>query len=258
MARAPARPPVADPAAAAAGLVRELEAMGSEAAREAMGRYGISVDHAFGVSVTRVRALAKPHRRDHRLAAELWSTGIHEARLLAVFVDDPAQVTPEQMDSWAADFDSWGITDQATTSLFDQTPHAWDKAREWSSADAEFIKRGAFALVAGLAVHDKNAPDEVFIAFMPIIERESGDGRNFVKKAVNWALRNVGKRDAALNGEALACARRILAGAGTRRDIAARAARWVANDALRELQSARIRARLGILSPDETGEGAGR
>ena len=249
-------PLAADPVKTAADLVDELRALGNEADREGMGRFGINVDRALGVSVYKTRDVAKKHRNDHDLAAALWATGVHEARMLAVFVDDPAQVTPEQMDAWAADFDSWDITDQATTSLFDLTPHAWGKAYEWSSAPEEFVKRGAFALVAGLAVHDKKASDADFVAYMPVIERESGDGRNFVKKAVNWALRNVGKRNAALNAEAVACAERILAAAGDGREPEARSARWIARDALRELNSDKRRAGLGLppLTPAPDGD----
>ena len=249
------KPVPADPARTAAGLVEELRALGSETDREGMGRFGINVDSALGVSVYKTREVARKHRNDHELAAALWATDVHEARMLAVFVDDPAQVTPEQMDAWAADFDSWDITDQATTSLFDLTPHAWGKAYEWSAAPEEFVKRGAFALMAGLAVHDKKAPDADFVAYLPVIERESGDGRNFVKKAVDWALRNIGKRDAALNGEAVACAERILAAAGDGRDPEARSMRWIAKDTLRELNGDKIRKRLGLPPLDPAHDG---
>lgn len=231
-----------------AQLLDSLRALASEHDREGMARYGINVTAALGVSVYAVRALAKPHRRDHALAGCLWSSGVHEARIMAAFVDDPAQVTPRQMDAWAAEFDSWDLTDQATTSLFDMTPHAWDKAREWAGRQEEFVKRGAFAMMAGLAVHDKGAPDASFIDLLGLIEREAGDDRNFVKKAVNWALRNIGKRNVALNAEAVECARRILEGAGGHDARGGapsdRAARWVAKDALRELTSEKVTARL--------------
>jgi len=220
--------------------------MGDEHDREGMGRCGINVDRAFGVSIPAIRTIAKRHRKQHGLALALWDTGYHEARLLAVFVDDPARVTPEQMDAWAADFDSWDVCDQAATSLFDKSPHAWDKVREWSTDEREFVKRGAFALLAGIAWHDKQAPDDAFLGTLPLIEKGARDPRNYAKKAVSWALRHIGKRNAALNPEAVACARRILEAAGTGRDPEASAARWVARDALRELESDKLRARLGL------------
>jgi len=215
-----------------------------------MARYGINVENAFGVSVYMLRTIAKRLGTDHKLALALWKTGNHEARLLACFVDDPALVTERQLESWAADFDSWDVCDQATTSLFDQTELAWSKAVEWAARGEEWVKRAGFALMAGLAVHDKAAADKAFLALLTVIEREAWDDRNFVKKAVNWALRNIGKRDRALNAAALACAQRIRAAADERAggprggDAAARAARWVANDALRELASEKIQARM--------------
>jgi 3-methyladenine DNA glycosylase AlkD len=238
--------PVEDPAATAAGIVEALRALGSERDRAGMARYGINVDDAFGVSVRVIREMAKPLRRDHDLALALWETRIHEARIMAVFVDDPAQVTRAQMEQWALGFDSWDLTDQVTMGLFDLTPYAWDTAPRWAGRPEEFVKRGGFTLMAGLAVHDKKAEDTRFRALLPIIEQQAGDPRNFVKKAVNWALRGIGKRDAALNAEATACARRILSNAGAARDPGARAARWVATDALRELEHEKTRARLGL------------
>jgi 3-methyladenine DNA glycosylase AlkD len=215
-----------------------------------MARYGINVENAFGVSVYELRKVAKRLGTDHDLALALWATGNHEARLLACFVDDPAAVTAEQTEAWAADFDSWDICDQATTSLFDLTPHAWPKAAEWAAREAEWIRRAGFALMAGLAVHDKTAADRAFVKLLPLIERGASDERNFVKKAVNWALRNIGKRNRTLNIAAVACARRILTAANKRAgserggDPGSRAARWVATDAIRELTSEKVRARL--------------
>ena len=231
-------------------ILAELRSLGSEKNRAGMARYGINVDNAFGVSIQELRKAAKPLRKDHTLAAALWATGNHEARLLACFVDDPDAVTADQMESWATDFDSWDLCDQATTSLFDSTAHAWTKAREWAGRDEEWVKRGGFALMAGLAVHDKTASDGAFSKFLPLIERGALDERNFVKKAVSWALRNVGKRNLALHEAAIECAERILAAentsAGGERggDPGARAARWVATDALRELRSEKVIARL--------------
>ncbi len=227
----------------AAGLVAELKAMGSEKNRAGMARYGINVERAFGVSIYELRRIAQRIGTDHALALALWATGNHEARLLACFVDDPAAVTSKQLEAWARDFDSWDLCDQATTSLFDRTRHAWTQAVEWAARREEWVKRGGFSLMAGLAVHDKAARDQAFLDLLPLIERGAFDDRNFVKKAVNWALRNVGKRNPALRAEAIACAERIRDAANERAggprggDPATRSARWVAADALRELQA---------------------
>jgi 3-methyladenine DNA glycosylase AlkD len=212
--------------------------MSDPSQREGMARYGIRVDRALGgVGVPALRAMGRRLGKDHDLAVALWATGIHEARLLAAFVDDPTKVTEDQMEAWAAEFDSWDIVDQVTGSLFDRTPFAWPKAREWSRRPEEFVKRAAFAMVAGIAVHDKRAPDRVFLAFLPVIEREARDPRNYVRKGVNWALRQIGKRNRALNEAAIACAERILASGD-------RSARWVASDALRELRADYTQVRL--------------
>lgn len=231
-------------------ILEELRGMGSEEARAGMSRYGINTADAFGVSVYEIRRMAARIGTDHGLALALWETGNHEARLLACFVDDPASVTAPQMEAWAAGFDSWDICDQATTSLFDLTPHAWGKAAEWAGREEEWVKRAGFAMMAGLAVHDKKASDDDFVTLLDHIERGASDDRNFVKKAVNWALRNIGKRNAALNSAAVGCAERIRDAANVRAggerggDAGARAARWVATDALRELTSDKVRDRL--------------
>ncbi|MBI1945407.1 MAG: DNA alkylation repair protein [Deltaproteobacteria bacterium] len=233
-----------------AELLGELRSLGSEPNRRGMARYGINVERAFGASIAVLRPMARRLGTDHELALALWSSGFHEARLLACFVDDPAAVSARQMESWARDFDSWDLCDQACTSLFDQTRHAWSKATTWATRAHEWTKRGGFALMAGLASHDQQADDRAFLRLLPLIERGALDERNFVKKAVNWALRNIGKRNAALNIAAVACARRILASANRRAggerggpaDV--RAARFVASDALRELTSPATRARL--------------
>lgn len=234
-----------------AAILAELRGMGSERARTGMARYGINVENAFGVSVCELRKMARRLGTDHDLALALWATGNHEARLLACFVDDPAAVTAEQTEAWARDFDSWDLCDQATTSLFDRTPHAWPKAVEWAKRDDGWTKRAGFSLMAGLAVHDKTAKDRAFMKLLPLIEAGAADDRNFVKKAVNWALRNIGKRNCALNAAAVACARRILAAANKRAggerggNAGDRAARWVATDAIRELTSEKVQARFG-------------
>ena len=230
-------------------VMDELAGMASEANRAGMARYGIKTDDAFGVPVPELRRIAKGHRRDHELALALWQTGSHEARLLAGMVDDPAQVTEEQMESWAADFDSWDVCDQVTSNLFDKTPFAYDKVAEWSGREDEWVKRAAFATAAALAVQDKKAADERFVPILALVRREAGDDRNFVKKAVNWALRNIGKRNAALHAAAIETATAILAeadvrAAADRRDPAARSGRWIARDALRELRSEKVLRRL--------------
>jgi 3-methyladenine DNA glycosylase AlkD len=226
-------------------VMDELAAKASEESRAGMARYGINVASAFGVSVYELRRMAKVLGTDHELALALWDTGNHEARTLASMVDDPAAVTEAQMERWAAAFDSWDVCDQVTSNLFDKTPFAYDKVREWSSAEGEWVKRAAFATAAALAVQDKTAPDERFFAILALVQREAGDGRNFVKKAVNWALRNIGKRNAVLHAAAIDAAEAILAAAealaaADRRDPAARSARWVARDALRELRSDKV------------------
>jgi 3-methyladenine DNA glycosylase AlkD/predicted enzyme related to lactoylglutathione lyase len=233
-----------------APLLAELRAMGSERDRAGMARYGINVEQAFGVSIHELRRVARRLGADHGLALELWSTGNHEARLLACFVDDPAEVTEAQAEAWVRDFDSWDVCDQAATSLLDRTSLAWAKARAWAVRDEPWVRRAGFALMAGLAVHDQAATDRAFVRLLPLIERAAWDERNFVKKAVNWALRNIGKRNQALNAAAIACAERIRAAANRQAggerggEAGARAARWVAADALRELGSEKVKARL--------------
>jgi 3-methyladenine DNA glycosylase AlkD len=231
-------------------LLVELRTLGSQANRAGMARYGINIEHAYGVSVRTLRTLAARIGTDHELALALWATGQHEARLLACFVDDPAAVTDAQAEAWVEAFDSWDLCDQATTSLFDRTPLAWPKAVQWAQRDEPWVRRAGFALMAGLAVHDTAATDRAFMKVLPLIEQAATDERNFVRKAVNWALRNIGKRNRALNAAALACARRILAAANARAggprggDAGARSARWVATDAIREIDADKLRARL--------------
>jgi 3-methyladenine DNA glycosylase AlkD len=217
-------------------ILGELRAMGSEHNRAGMARFGINVDNALGISVTRLRQMAKDTGKDHELAAQLWDSGIHEARILASIIDEPAAVTEEQMESWAADFNSWDIVDQVCGNLFDKTAFAWDKAVEWTERSEEFVKRAAFSLIAYMAVHLKKTDDREFERFFPIIEREASDDRNFVKKAVNWALRQIGKRSDYLRPQAIACAERIA-------EQDSRSAKWTARDALRELEPRSFRAR---------------
>ena len=232
---------------AAADLVAELRSLGDEAARSGMARYGINVERAFGVSVKTLRAIAKRIGTDHQLAAELWDTGQHEARLLACFVEDPAAVTAAQAEHWVGEVNSWDLCDQMATSLLDLTTHAWPKAKQWARRSGLWTKRAGFALMAGLAVHDKVAGDREFIVLLRLIERGAFDERNFVRKAVNWALRNIGKRNDALHLAALDAAQRILAAAdalagGPRGgDASVRSGRWVARDAIRELETRKPR-----------------
>ena len=202
-----------------------------------MARFGINPHNTLGVSIPQLRELARQQGKNHSLALELWQTGIHEARLLASMVDDKQLVDEAQMEAWVQDFDSWDICDQVCSNLFDRTPLAYDKAREWSARSEEFVKRAGFVLMAGLAVHDKKASDAAFEPFFPILVREACDERNFVKKAVNWALRGLGKRNRSLNLIAIRTAQEI-------QQLDSKAARWIAADALRELTSDKIQSRL--------------
>lgn len=195
-----------------------------------MQRYGIDNSKALGVRLPELRKLAKTIKKDHQLALDLWNTGLHEARLLASLIEDPVHVTEEQIDTWTKDFYSWDICDQVCGNLFDRTPFAMKKALEFSANEAEFIKRAGFVLMAEHAVHDKKATNESFIALMPLIEREAWDNRNFVKKAVNWALRQIGKRNDILKAVAIETAQNIL-------KQEHKAAKWIASNALAELTS---------------------
>jgi 3-methyladenine DNA glycosylase AlkD len=218
-------------------VMRTLEKLGNPDDLEGMSRFGISTTKAMGVRVWDLRRIAKEIKRDHDLALRLWASGIHEARMLATMVGDPKRVTEELMEEWVRDFDSWDITDQCCGNLFDRTPWAYEKAVEWSEREEEFEKRAGFVLMATLSVHDKKASDDRFEAFFPIILREAHDERNFVKKAVNWALRQIGKRNLALNARAIEVGEEVLA-----QDT--KAARWIARDALKELRSDKVMERL--------------
>jgi 3-methyladenine DNA glycosylase AlkD len=221
-----------------AEILAILKSMADPRAVEGMARFGITVDRAFGgVSTPVLKKLGRQIGRDHRLAQELWESGIHEARHLAALIDEPAKVSGRQMERWAKDFDSWDVVDGCCLYLLVKTPWAHQKAVEWSRREEEYVKRAAFSLMAVLAVHDKRAPDAKFLRFLPIIERESVDERNFVKKAVNWALRQIGKRNRRLHEAAIATAKQI-------RQIDSRSSRWIAADALRELESDDVERRL--------------
>jgi 3-methyladenine DNA glycosylase AlkD len=205
-----------------------LQAHASAATRAGMARYAIPSTHAYGVAMRDIKALGQTIGRDHDLAQALWRTGVYEARMLTSFVGDPARLTPAQMDRWCRDFDNWALCDALAFNLFDRSPHAWDKLRQWSSAPGEFQKRSAFALLWSLTVHDKLAADEAFIEGLALIEREAGDPRHFVKKALNMALRAVGKRNSALRAAAIGVAQRLVASTDA-------GAQWIGKDALREL-----------------------
>jgi len=194
-----------------------------------MARYGINVEKAFGVPMPVLRKIGKQAGRNHALACELWESGCHEARILATLVEDPKLIAPRQMDRWARQFDSWDVCDQACQNLFRYSPHAFAKATEWARAKPEFVRRAGFALMAGLAVKAKKATDAQFEPFFPLMMEAATDERNFVKKAVNWALRQIGKRNAKLRITAIAVAEEI-------RRLDSPAARWIAADALRELR----------------------
>jgi 3-methyladenine DNA glycosylase AlkD len=225
-----------------AGVLDELRALGSETNRAGMARYGINTERAFGISMAQLRPIARRLKRNHALALALWRSGFHEARLLAALIDEPNKVTPEQMDLWAGDLDSWDLCDQACLKLFVKTPFVEDKIVQWADDDRTFVRRAGFALLAAYTVHGRNVPDDRFAAFLDLVERHATDPRNVVKKAANWALRQIGKHSIALHGPALAVAERLVASHD-------KTARWIGRDAVRELtdpvQVERIRARSG-------------
>ena len=218
-------------------VMRRLKSLANPEAAAGMARFGINPHSTYGISIPNLRAIARDVGKDHLLAQQLWSSGIHEARILASMVDRPLELTEEQMDSWARDFYSWDVCDQCCGNLFDKTEYAVEKAVEWSSGEEEFVKRAGFALMAWLAVHDKKAKDEQYMAFLPAIKSEATDGRNYVRKAVNGALRQIGKRNVKLNTKAIEVAQEVL-------EMDSKAARWTASDALRELTGEGVQKRL--------------
>ena len=218
-------------------IQKRLKTLGDPDKIPAMAKYGITPEQTFGVKVPHLRAIAKEYRRNHNLALALWKINNRETRILATMIDDPKQLTEDQMEAWAMEFDYWEICDQACMNLFEKHPLAWQKAIEWSGHVNEGKKRAAFVLMARLAVSDKKAPDENFIPFFSLILRESTDERNLVKKAVNWALRQIGKRNKVLNQKAIPVAEKIAA-------LDSKSARWIAADALRELKSDAVQKRL--------------
>jgi 3-methyladenine DNA glycosylase AlkD len=222
-------------------VLEELKSLGSPSNVAGMERFGILTAKSFGISTPIVKQFAKVVKKQaedrHLMALDLWETGVYEARAVAFLIDDPKQVTPKQMDSWARDFDNWATVDGTCGYLFCRTAFAYEKASEWADAEPEFVKRAAFSLMAYLSLHDKKARDEKLSAFLAVIERHADDDRNFVKKAVNWALRQIGKRSESLNMLAIETGERI-------RLQNTKSARWIASGALRELQSAKVLERL--------------
>ncbi|MFH1520922.1 MAG: DNA alkylation repair protein [Candidatus Micrarchaeota archaeon] len=218
-------------------IIKKLRAASNPKNVEGMVRFGISSKNTLGVSMPILRKLGKEIGKNHELAQELWDSEIHEARILAGLVADPKKLTEKQMEHWVKDFDSWDVCDQVCMNLFSKTKIAHRKALEWTARDEEFVRRTGFALMAALAVHDKKASDSKFKVFFPLIEKYSFDERNFVRKAVNWALRQIGKRNKNLNRAAIFCAQKI-----SKKE--SKSAKWIANDALRELTGDGVQKRL--------------
>jgi 3-methyladenine DNA glycosylase AlkD len=218
-------------------VLKKLKAKAQPNRLEGMARYGMVAERRLGVSIPEMRKIAKEYGKDHELALELWKTGILEARIMAAMIDEPQKLTEKQMEEWVKDINSWDVCDQVCMNLFEKAPLDWKKILDWSERDEEFVKRTAFALIACIAWHDKEARDEKFIALFPAIKHGATDERNFVKKAVNWALRNIGKRNANLNKAAIKAAKKI-------HQIDSKAARWVASNAIRELQTEAVQRRL--------------
>ena len=218
-------------------VMEKLTALADPQQLDGMSRYGITTDKRLGVKVPQMRQIAKQIGKDHQLALALWETGIPEAMIVASMVDIPAQVTETQMEDWVVDFNSWDVCDQVCMNLFDKTSLAWQKVHDWSEREEEYVKRAAYALIACLAWHDKGAPDEKFIALLPLIQTGATDERNYVKKAVSWALRNTGKRNSNLNTIALQTAQDL-------KEMDSKPARWIGSDTVRDLTSDVTRRRL--------------
>ena len=238
--RAKRTPPPQDAESARArcrAMLERMKQIGSPRSAEKISYWGIVASRAYGLSAPQMHRLAREAGRDHALALELWHSGVHDAHHIAAMVADPALVTDRLMEEWARDFASWDVVDTCCCYLFIRTAHGWKKAVAWTRRREEFVKRAGFSTMAYLAVHDKSAPDAKFLALLPIIEREAHDERNFVRKAVNWALRQIGKRNVRLNRSAIAAGERI-------RRQGSRSARWIAADALRELRSDAVQKRL--------------
>jgi 3-methyladenine DNA glycosylase AlkD len=217
-------------------ILRDLQEMADPKFQAGMARYGIDSGRALGIRAPVLRDYAKPHRKNHELALALWECDVHEAKHLAGMIADPRQMTEAQMEKWAADCYSWDLVDNIC-GVFAQTPYALDKARAWIRREEEYVRRAGFVTLVSLTVHDKKAPDERFLSFLPYIREGAGDERNFVKKAVNWLLRQIGKRNIRLHPHALALAEELASSQSP-------AARWIGKDAVRELSSEKVLGRL--------------
>jgi 3-methyladenine DNA glycosylase AlkD len=218
-------------------VVKKLRSIAGPEHLEEMSKYGIPLEQRLCISVPDLRKLAKEIGKNHKLAMDLWRTGIGEAKILAAMIDDPDKLTEQQMEDWVKDINSWDVCDQICINLFRKNQLAWKKILDWSEREEEFVKRTAFSLIACLAWYDKTANDQEFLKLLPVIEREAADERNFVKKGVNWALRNIGKRNLNLNKAAIDTAKEI-------QKLNCRVARWIASDAIRELEGDAVQRRL--------------
>ena len=223
-------------------VLASLKKLGSRQTRESMVRFGIHTPKAFGIPMAAMQRLAKQIGRDHQLAGELWETGWYEARIVAAYIEEPERATAAQMDRWCKEFDNWGICDTVCFQLFDKTPYAYRKVRQWATRKPEFEKRAAFALLACLALRDRSAGDQPFLECLPLIEAAAEDDRNFVKKGVSWALRLIGRRNRELHTAALTLAKRLAASSSP-------SARWIGKDAVKELTGAVVTRRLSRLAP---------
>ena len=220
-------------------ILEKLKSKSRKDQLEGMARYGIKIDKRLGVSIPEIRKIAKDFGKHHETALDLWNTGFDDAKITAAMIDEPEKVTENQMDEWVKEIDSWDVCDQICMNLFDKTPYAWKKIIDWSKRDEEFVKRTAFSLLACLAWHDKKADDNKFIEYFPIIKRNSTDERNYVKKAVSWSLRHIGKRNLNLHKKALKLANEI-------KQIDSKTAKWIGSDAIKDLNSDATKRRLKI------------
>ncbi len=218
-------------------ILEELKSKARPDQLEGMAKFGISVEKRLGVRVPELRKLAQTTGKDHNLALKLWNTGFDDAHIVASMIAEPDKLTGQQMEEWVSEFNSWDVCDQVCMNLFDKSPMAWRKVREWSKREEEFVKRAAFTLIACLAWHDKGAEDSNFTDFFPVIREGAKDQRNYVKKAVSWALRHIGKRNPELNQAAIEEAKLI-------GEMDYSSARWVAKDVIKELESETVQKRL--------------